>query len=92
MDGARFFQAVTALHSDPADITWKVGVDILTLGASKIGGGISDAIVFFDHELARGFEYRMKQAGMALGQRPDLFSAPCPSPSSCYGPNQIQGQ
>lgn len=75
MDGARFFQAVTALHCDPADITWKVGVDVLTLGASKIGGGISDAIVFFDHELARGFEYRMKQAGQVTSKH-RLLTAP----------------
>ena len=75
MDGARFFQAVTALHCDPADITWKVGVDVLTLGASKIGGGIGDAIVFFDHVLAKGFEYRMKQAGQVTSKH-RLLTAP----------------
>lgn len=75
MDGARFFQAVTALQCDPADMSWKVGVDVLTLGASKIGGGIADAIVFFDHQLARGFEYRLKQSGQVTSKH-RLLTAP----------------
>jgi threonine aldolase len=75
MDGARFFQAVTALQCDPADISWKVGVDVLTLGASKIGGGIGDAVVFFDQQLARGFEYRLKQAGQTTSKQ-RLLTAP----------------
>jgi threonine aldolase len=38
-------------------------VDVLTLGTSKIGGGLGDAVIFFDPALARGFLHRMKQAG-----------------------------
>jgi threonine aldolase len=75
MDGARFFQAATALQCAPAELSWKVGVDVLTLGASKIGGGIADAIVFFDHSLARGFEYRLKQAGQVTSKQ-RLITAP----------------
>lgn len=37
MDGARFANALVALGCEPADITWRAGVDVLTLGASKNG-------------------------------------------------------
>lgn len=63
MDGARFIQAVAALKASPEDLSWRAGVDVLTLGASKSGGGIGDAIVFFDRGLAEGFRHRIKQAG-----------------------------
>jgi threonine aldolase len=63
MDGARFFQACAALGLPPKDLSWELGVDVLTLGISKLGGGLSDAILFFDHGLAEGFDHRLKQAG-----------------------------
>ena len=35
MDGARFSNACCFLKCEPADITWKSGVDILSLGTTK---------------------------------------------------------
>src|SRR5262245_62083980 len=35
MDGARFANAVAALGCSPADITWRAGIDVLSLGATK---------------------------------------------------------
>jgi threonine aldolase len=47
MDGARFANAVARLGCDPADLTWRAGVDILSFGFVKNGGMIGEALVFF---------------------------------------------
>lgn len=63
MDGARFANALASLGCHPADITWRAGVDVLCLGASKNGALMAEAIVFFDPSLAQDFAYRLKRAG-----------------------------
>jgi threonine aldolase len=63
MDGARFANAVAALHLAPAALTWQAGVDVLSFGGTKNGMAFGDAVVFFNKELARNFEYRLKQSG-----------------------------
>ena len=63
MDGARFANAVAALDVHPSEVTWKAGVDVLCLGASKNGAVAAEAVVFFDRSLATDFEYRMKRTG-----------------------------
>jgi len=75
MDGARLLQAIAALDVSPAQVTWKAGVDVLTLGSSKIGGGLADAVVFFDRNLAQGFAHRLKQAGQ-IPAKYRLLTAP----------------
>jgi threonine aldolase len=63
MDGARFANAVVHLGCTPAEATWKSGVDVLSLGATKNGALCAEAVVFFDPARARDFERRRKQAG-----------------------------
>lgn len=63
MDGARFANAVAALGVHPGDVTWRAGVDVLCLGASKNGAVAAEAIVFFDQDLAVDFDYRLKRTG-----------------------------
>ena len=66
LDGARFANAAaTALERGftPADLSWRAGVDVLCLGGTKNGLLSTEAVVFFNRELAREFEYRVKQAG-----------------------------
>jgi threonine aldolase len=63
MDGARFANALVHLGCTPAEATWKRGVHVLSLGASKNGALCAEAVVFFDRSLAEGFERRRKQAG-----------------------------
>lgn len=75
VDGARLMNAVAALGVSPAELTWKCGVDVLSLGASKTGGGIGDTVVFFDRELARDFDFRCKQSGQ-LAAKMRLIAAP----------------
>ena len=75
MDGARFANAVASLGIAPADITWRAGVDVLCFGGSKNGIAIGEAVVFFDRELARDFDYRCKQGGQ-LASKMRFLSAP----------------
>ena len=63
MDGARFANAVAALHVPPAALTWRAGVDALSFGGTKNGMAFGEAVIFFNKELARNFEYRLKQSG-----------------------------
>lgn len=66
MDGARFANAAAtggARGWSPADLSWRAGVDVLAFGGTKNGLLSTEAVVFFNRELAREFEYRVKQAG-----------------------------
>lgn len=68
MDGARFANAVVAQGCRPADLSWRAGVDILTLGASKNGCWAAEAIVVFNKDLAAALEHRRKRAGHLLAK------------------------
>lgn len=68
MDGARFANALVTLGCSPADMTWKSGVDVLCLGASKNGALAAEAVIFFNQELAKDFEFRRKRAGHLLSK------------------------
>jgi threonine aldolase len=63
VDGARFANALVHLNCTPAEATWKLGVDVLSLGATKNGALCAEAVVFFDPAQARDFERRRKQSG-----------------------------
>lgn len=75
MDGARFANAVAALGVSPKEITWKAGIDVLCFGGTKNGIAIGEAVVFFNQELAREFDYRCKQGGQ-LASKMRFLSAP----------------
>jgi threonine aldolase len=62
MDGARFANAMVALGCTPAEMTWKAGIDVLSFGGTKNGGMMLEAVVFFDHALAKDFLYRRKRS------------------------------
>jgi threonine aldolase len=68
MDGARFANAVTFLDCHPADVTWKAGVDVLSFGATKNGALAAEAVVFFNPDQVRDFEFRRKRAGHLLSK------------------------
>jgi threonine aldolase len=75
MDGARFANAVAALGCGPADLSWRAGIDVLCFGGVKNGLAAGEAVLFFDRELARAFEWRVKQAGQ-LNSKMRLVAAP----------------
>jgi threonine aldolase len=75
MDGARLANALAFLGGAPADLSWRAGVDVLCFGGVKNGLAVGEAVLFFDRELAREFEWRVKQAGH-LNSKMRLVTAP----------------
>lgn len=75
MDGARFAHACATLGCDPAEITWRAGVDVLCFGGTKNGMAVGEAVLFFDRTLAQDFDYRCKQAGQ-LASKMRFLAAP----------------
>ena len=74
MDGARFSNALVANSCSAAELTWKAGVDVLCLGATKCGALCAEAVIFFDPTLAEGFAHRRKRSGH-LVSKGRLFGA-----------------
>ena len=68
MDGARFANALESLKCTPAEMTWKVGVDVMSFGATKNGGLMGEVVIFFNQDLAKDFEYLHKRAGQLLSK------------------------
>jgi len=75
VDGARFANAVAALGCAPADLSWRAGVDVLSLGGTKNGLPFGEAIVFFDRSLAEEFGRRRMQGGQ-LASKMRYLAAP----------------
>ncbi len=68
MDGARFANALVSAGVSPAALTWRAGVDALSLGATKNGGLACEAVIFFDPDRAASFAYQRKRAGQTLSK------------------------
>ncbi len=68
MDGARFANAVAALGCSPAEATWRAGIDVLSLGASKNGALNAEAVVYFDPALAEDSYPGRKRTGHAYSK------------------------
>lgn len=63
MDGARFANALAHLNCSPAEITWKAGVDCLSLGFTKNGAWCADILVFFGEGSVAEVDYVRMQMG-----------------------------
>jgi threonine aldolase len=72
MDGARFFNATVSLGCSLKDLT--KGVDILSLGGTKIGLLYGESVIFFDKKLSKNLKYRQKQS-MQLPSKMRYISA-----------------
>ncbi len=69
MDGARFSNAIVSQELiSPAEATWKVGVDCLSLGATKNGAMAAELIIFFNKTLAREARHLIKQTGHVISK------------------------
>jgi threonine aldolase len=68
MDGARFANALARQNVSAAEITWKAGVDVLSLGATKGGALAAEAVVVFDRASAKHMAERRKRAGHLLSK------------------------
>jgi len=68
MDGARFANALVRLNATPAQMTWRSGIDVLSLGATKGGAMAAEAVVIFDPARAAFMGERRKRGGHLLSK------------------------
>lgn len=68
MDGARFANALVALGSSPAEMTWKRGIDILSFGGTKNGCWCAEAIVFFNPDMAAEMPFIRKRSAQLFSK------------------------
>jgi threonine aldolase len=74
MDGARLCNAAAFLKVGLNALCGKVGVDVLSFGGTKNGMMCGEAVVFFNKELSKNFEFVRKQ-GMQLASKMRFISA-----------------
>ena len=63
MDGARLGNALARMNVSPAEVSWKVGVDVLSFGATKGGAMGAEAVIFFDAKRGAEMQSRRKRSG-----------------------------
>ena len=63
LDGARFANALVATGATPAEMTWKSGIDVLSLGGTKNGCLGVEGVVLFNPAKAWELELRRKRGG-----------------------------
>jgi len=68
MDGARFANALVALELTPAEMTWKLGVDIVSFGATKNGCWCAEALVFMNPEMSKDLPFIRKRAAQLFSK------------------------
>jgi len=68
MDGARFANALVHLGCDPAEMSWRAGIDVLSLGATKNGALAAEAVMVFDPALTDGLRARLKRGGLMFSK------------------------
>lgn len=68
LDGARFSNAVVGLNASPAEMSWKLGIDVAVFGGTKNGLMGAEAVVIFDKDKAFDFEMVRKRGGHLLSK------------------------
>ncbi|MFW2831260.1 threonine aldolase family protein [Sphingomonas sp. ID0503] len=68
MDGSRFANALATLSCTPAEVTWRAGIDVLSLGFVKNGGMSAEALVFFRRDLADQARVARKRGGHLMSK------------------------
>ena len=68
LDGARFANAIVSTGAEPADLSWRAGVDVMSFGFTKNGGMNAEALIFFRTELADEALVLRKRAGHLLSK------------------------
>lgn len=78
LDGARIANAAASLNASFASFTTDAGVDLVSLGGTKIGGLLAEAVIVIDgdaHEdIAEAIPY-LRKSGMQLGSKMRYLSA-----------------
>lgn len=73
VDGARLSNAAASMKKSLKEITRNLGVDLLSFGGTKNGMMFGEAVVFFNMNLSKNFEYIRKQ-GMQLASKMRFIS------------------
>ena len=68
LDGARFANAVAFTGANPADLSWRAGVEVMSFGFVKNGGMNAEALIFFDPAKAEVVPRLRKRAGHLLSK------------------------
>lgn len=68
MDGARFANALTHLGCSPAELTWRAGVDVLSLGMTKNSAMGVDLVVCFDETMGDEAAHRARRCGFTFSK------------------------
>jgi len=70
MDGARFANALAHTGCSPAEMTWKLGVDVLSFGGTKNGCLAAEAVIVFNDSrpLRDELQLRRKKSGHTLSK------------------------
>ena len=68
MDGARFSNALCSLKVKPDEMTWKLGLDCLTIGATKNGAFAAEAIIFFNKKKLNNYKFFQKRSGHVIAK------------------------
>jgi threonine aldolase len=63
MDGARFANAAAHVGATPAELSWKAGVEVLTLGTTKSGSFGAEAVVSFTPKYNTTLAFLRKRSG-----------------------------
>ena len=63
LDGARFANAAAFLNASPAQLSWKSGIDIVTLGTTKSGSFGAETIVAFTRKYDTALAFLRKRGG-----------------------------
>lgn len=63
MDGARFANAAAHTGATPAELSWKAGVEVLTLGTTKSGSFGAETIVSFAPKYNTALAFLRKRSG-----------------------------
>ncbi len=68
IDGARFANALAHTGASPAELTWKSGVDMLSLGFTKTGAWCAEALVIFNGDRLADTYFRHRVMGQQLSK------------------------
>lgn len=68
LDGARFANAAAALGCSAAEMSWKVGVDAVSFGATKNGAMAVEAAIIFDPKRAEEFRRRQQRGALVFSK------------------------
>ena len=74
IDGARFFIAAASLNCSLKDISINAGIDLLSLGGTKLGMMYGEAVIIFNKKLATHIRFKQKQV-MQLASKTRFIAA-----------------